>query len=98
MPETLREVPDQEIVEWFISGCSGGRDKRGVAVRFDHETGLLEPDRNFANRAEQWRIQCPEGLDQYTLAEMPDLGLLDDYIARRGVMFNLGTRRLERTI
>lgn len=96
--EVLRAVPDREIIEWYLSGRSGGRDGRGVAVRFNLETALLEPDRNFAKRVEQWRVQCPEGMDQYTLAEIPDLGLLDDYIAHRGVMFNFGTHRLERTV
>lgn len=98
MTEVLRVVPDREIIEWYLSGRSGGRDGRGVAVTFNWETGLLEPDKNFANRAEQWRVQCPGGVDQYTLVEMPDLRLLADYIAHRGVMFNLETRRLERTM
>ena len=98
MAEALRALPDGEIISWYLSGRSGGRDGHGVAVTFNLETGLFEPDRNFAKRVEQWRVQYPGGVDQYTLAEMPGWELLDNYVAHRGVMFNVETRRLERTM
>ena len=98
MKESLRVIPDKEVIEWYLSGSFGGRDGCGVAVRFNRETGILETDRNFANRVVQWRAQYPKGIDQFTLVETPDLRLLDDYIANSGVVFNPEKRRLERTV
>ena len=95
MERMITEMPTPEVLGWYLSGSSGGRDGMGVAVRLNIQTKKLEPDGDFAQRVENYQ---PDENDPFNIREMPDLGLLDDYLANRGVVYDLETRRFERSL
>ncbi len=89
----LKEVPSDTVIEWYISGGSGGKDGQGVAVRFDWEEGQLVPDSRFTARLKAWECEF-HGVDSYSLSERPSLKLLNDLICG-AAYFNIETHRIE---
>lgn len=89
----LKEVPSNTVIEWYISGGSGGKDGQGVAVRFDWEEGQLVPDPPFTARLKAWEKKFA-GVDSYSLSEVPSLKLLNDLVCG-AAYFNLETHRIE---
>ena len=87
MERQLIEMPSLEVLSWFISGPHGGKDGKGVAVRFNLETHQLEPDQSFSERVDAWRNRG-ETEDPFTIKEMPDLPTLNAYL-QGGVSFDL---------
>lgn len=95
MERIITEIPPQEVLEWFISGGSGGKDGKGVAVRLNLETRQLEPDRSFTDRVLGWKQQMDLHLDDpYQLVQMPDVELFNAYLAGRA-HYNLTSHLLE---
>ncbi len=91
--------PDyQTLVEWHISGSSGGKDGKGVAVVHNLQNDSLEFQESLTLRTLEWslklRFASPDIQDPYTLNSLPDESLYRAYLEGRA-LFNLRTRQLE---
>lgn len=86
-------MPSQEVLEWFLSGYSGGKDGEGVAVRLNTRDHVLEPDPNFSARRDLF-LRTQTGVDRYSLYEMPGLELFNMYLGGEA-LYNTRMHRIE---
>lgn len=68
-----------DLIEWYISGDSGGKDGQGVAVRYDSGKDVLVPDSDFRMRVKAWKSLGKDD-DSDQLKVRPDEATLRAYL------------------